>query len=541
MTAGLPGTGIGGMFYLMSALATPLREGYLRLRGRRSRGWGLVAAQTTLASAILAGLWATGWLLGLALRASYRVFPVAATLHSGNLLPAVALLFSVGTLAVVLLGVEMLRLWVRRRPDPESTIDEYKSRRAVAAGERRSRILPFVLGAVVAAYARPAAAQGATLATSHLGRADSAYTAGDARAAAGTARTGGGGGVRGGVPPPPPKGRGGPRGGGRGGGGAPPRHNAPGRRQPRFRREHHAPAGRCSRARGPWAGPGRGAGDPRAGRRRGDGHRARRAGAPCRGAAQRRVADRSGGGSDPGRRRGRCGGDNHPDGPAACPMAGSDGRTDSRSPRAAQRNRCEPAPRDEPGCANRDRRHRRGARRQRTQAPRDRPQRRVEQRLRCEPPDDLRRGGGASCDAECRGVGPDARDPLLPAQQRGVLRSPAHPDRAGGIVHRDRDRAVDRARVRSRRRRATGGPAGCRARSLAAGAAPVFADRGAVGPGARAPVRAGQRRFRRCHRVRDDRAVALRLDAAVAAGSPALTRHGRTPELRALPGVYRMA
>src|SRR6266853_5127435 len=148
MTAGLPGTGIGGMFYLMSALATPLREGYLRLRGRRSRGWGLVAAQTTLASAILAGLWATGWLLGLALRASYRVFPVAATLHSGNLLPAVALLFSVGTLAVVLLGVEMLRLWVRRRPDPESTIDEYKSRRAVAAGERRSRILPFVLGAV---------------------------------------------------------------------------------------------------------------------------------------------------------------------------------------------------------------------------------------------------------------------------------------------------------------------------------------------------------------------------------------------------------
>ncbi|HEX9487529.1 MAG TPA: tetratricopeptide repeat protein [Gemmatimonadales bacterium] len=184
MTAGLPGTGIGGMFYLLSALATPLREGYLRLRGRRSRGWGLVAAQTTLASAILAGLWATGWLLGLALRASHRVFPAAATLASGNLLPAVAFLFSVGTLAIVLLGVEMLRLWVRRRPDPESTIDEYKSRRAVAAGERRSRILPFVLGAVVAAYARPAAAQGATLATSHLGRADSAYTAGDARAAA---------------------------------------------------------------------------------------------------------------------------------------------------------------------------------------------------------------------------------------------------------------------------------------------------------------------------------------------------------------------
>lgn len=184
MTAGLPGTGIGGMFYLISALATPLREGYLRLRGRRSRGWRLVVAQTTLASAILASLWATGWLLGLALRASHRVFPAAATLHSGNVLPAVALLFSVGTLAGVLLGVEVLRLWVRRRPDPETSIDEYRSRRAVAAGARRSRILPFVLGAVVAAYARPVAAQGATLATLHLGRADSAYTAGNARAAA---------------------------------------------------------------------------------------------------------------------------------------------------------------------------------------------------------------------------------------------------------------------------------------------------------------------------------------------------------------------
>ena len=189
MTAGLPGTGIGGMFYLMSALATPLWEAYVRFRGRRSRGWSLVAAQTAIAGAILAGVWATGWLLGLALRASPRVVPGAATLHPGNLLPAVALLFSVGTLAVVLLGVELLRLWVRRRPERETTIDRettierYQKRRAVAAGERRRRILRLVLGAVVAAHARPAAAQAANLTTRHLGRADSAFTAGDARAA----------------------------------------------------------------------------------------------------------------------------------------------------------------------------------------------------------------------------------------------------------------------------------------------------------------------------------------------------------------------
>src|SRR5206468_8592677 len=54
--------------------------------------------------------------------------------------------------------------------------------RGVAAGERAGRLVLLVLGAVVAAHARPAAAQG-TLATGPLGRADSAFAAGDARAA----------------------------------------------------------------------------------------------------------------------------------------------------------------------------------------------------------------------------------------------------------------------------------------------------------------------------------------------------------------------
>jgi len=183
VAAGLPGTGVGGMFYLISALATPLWEAYLRVRGRRSRGWKLVLAQTAIAAAILAAVWATGWLLGLALTVSRRILPAAAPLHPGSLLPAVALLFSAGTLAVVLTGVELLRLWARRRPEGETTIDRPEKRRAVAAGERRSRILLLVLGALAAAHARPAAAQGAHLAAGRLGRADSAFTAGDRQAA----------------------------------------------------------------------------------------------------------------------------------------------------------------------------------------------------------------------------------------------------------------------------------------------------------------------------------------------------------------------
>src|SRR5437899_1836579 len=57
-------------------------------------------------------------------------------------------------------------------------------RRAVAAGGRRRRIVLLVLGAVVTAHARPAAAQSGNLTTGDLGRADSAFTAGDTRAAA---------------------------------------------------------------------------------------------------------------------------------------------------------------------------------------------------------------------------------------------------------------------------------------------------------------------------------------------------------------------
>src|SRR5207245_7776159 len=98
MTAGLPGTGIGGMFYLISALATPLREAYLRVRGRRSRGWKPVVAQTAIAGAILASGWATGWLLRLALNLSRRPLPPAPPRHPDSPPPVLPLPITGGTL-----------------------------------------------------------------------------------------------------------------------------------------------------------------------------------------------------------------------------------------------------------------------------------------------------------------------------------------------------------------------------------------------------------------------------------------------------------
>lgn len=64
MNAGLPGTGLGGLFYLVLALLMPVRELYLTARGRSSRQrWRLVLQQLLIAAAILTALGITGTLL----------------------------------------------------------------------------------------------------------------------------------------------------------------------------------------------------------------------------------------------------------------------------------------------------------------------------------------------------------------------------------------------------------------------------------------------------------------------------------------------
>ncbi len=62
MTIGLPGTGIGGLFYIAAALLAPLRSG-----PKRSALY-----VTSLAIAVLAGMFATGWLVGLMLGPAIR-------------------------------------------------------------------------------------------------------------------------------------------------------------------------------------------------------------------------------------------------------------------------------------------------------------------------------------------------------------------------------------------------------------------------------------------------------------------------------------
>lgn len=171
MTVGVPGTGIGGMFYLVSALAMPLRQVYRSLRRRPSSGgWRVVAGQTAMAGAILAAIWVAGWLVGIAITASTAIVGpphLLAGAHPGNVLRTAALILSAATLAAVLLGVELLRLWVHR-----------------GAKKQIRRVIALVALAAAADGMFTVAAQDSSALARRLARADSAFAAGDAIMAA---------------------------------------------------------------------------------------------------------------------------------------------------------------------------------------------------------------------------------------------------------------------------------------------------------------------------------------------------------------------
>jgi hypothetical protein len=63
MFAGLPGTGIGGMFYILLALFMPVCELYRMIR-RHSSGkiWAFIAVQVGLVAGMWGGIWGEFWL-----------------------------------------------------------------------------------------------------------------------------------------------------------------------------------------------------------------------------------------------------------------------------------------------------------------------------------------------------------------------------------------------------------------------------------------------------------------------------------------------
>ena len=117
MTVGLPGVGLGGIFYLASAICMPFRA-VLRRTGEARHG-RIVVRQTLLAAGILVALWATGWALGDLITMTSRAAPAmtrGVPIGVGaNAVRVSALLLSLGTLSIVLLSVEVARFAVKVR------------------------------------------------------------------------------------------------------------------------------------------------------------------------------------------------------------------------------------------------------------------------------------------------------------------------------------------------------------------------------------------------------------------------------------------
>lgn len=116
MNPGLPGAGVGGLFYILSALWMPICELWRLRRGDTPGQWPLVARQFAIAVGIVASMSGVFWGLD-------AVFPLkeAAVQAAGHAhammwsLRVSALMVTSGVLAALLGTVHLVRLCLRLR------------------------------------------------------------------------------------------------------------------------------------------------------------------------------------------------------------------------------------------------------------------------------------------------------------------------------------------------------------------------------------------------------------------------------------------
>ncbi len=140
MVAGLPGTGIGGLFYLALVLWMPLRELTLLLRGRSSLArWRSIAGLWFLVAAMVGMVVAQAWAIDETCEWLVDHAPANSTWQEVGLLAdqswsASFALLPVYILAAVLAAVQVLRLWLVLQPKARLGL-----RRAGRLVQRRSR------------------------------------------------------------------------------------------------------------------------------------------------------------------------------------------------------------------------------------------------------------------------------------------------------------------------------------------------------------------------------------------------------------------
>jgi hypothetical protein len=115
MNPGLPGAGIGGLFYVLSALWMPVCELWRLRRGDNPGQWVLVGRQVAIAVGIVAAMSGVFWALDTVLMLKQVAAHAAGHMHAMWTLRVSALAVTSGVLATVLGTVHLVRLCLRLR------------------------------------------------------------------------------------------------------------------------------------------------------------------------------------------------------------------------------------------------------------------------------------------------------------------------------------------------------------------------------------------------------------------------------------------
>jgi len=118
MVAGIPGTSISGLFYILLAFMMPVKEAYHVWKRQSSiRRWLHIALQMINAVGIVGSIWATGWgLCYLIKKASViGLHPAQVPPQFTNLMSLTSAFLALALLAIVLIAVLALSLIMPKR------------------------------------------------------------------------------------------------------------------------------------------------------------------------------------------------------------------------------------------------------------------------------------------------------------------------------------------------------------------------------------------------------------------------------------------
>lgn len=116
MTAGLPGIGIGGLYYLLLVLLMPLRELFLFFRGQSSwPRWRVIALLILIVSGMVAALRAQVWFISWVFSQFEMYHVISAqsrisTIQTVSVPLAMAAWITFAVLAMVIIGMYIIRL-----------------------------------------------------------------------------------------------------------------------------------------------------------------------------------------------------------------------------------------------------------------------------------------------------------------------------------------------------------------------------------------------------------------------------------------------